>query len=265
MPELPNLNNNLLLTSDDPHPVEIFRVENSSPVLIVCDHAGNAVPKNLQQLMPKPEDMNRHIAIDVGARTVAQIVARALNSNLIMQRYSRLVIDMNRPLDSPELCPEVSDGTPVPFNQNLTDNQKKSRVAEIFETYHNSIAGVLGESENPPKALVAIHSFTPRLRDHPPRFWHFDLISRAAVDLALELKDFLQSKRPEYNYGVNEIFSVSDSSDYTLRTHAENRGLLGLSIETRNDLLTSDTDVKNWADLLANGLQAIFTNRIPRL
>ena len=265
MSELPNLNNNLLLTPDDPHPVEIFRVENSSPVLIVCDHAGNAVPKKLQQLMPKPEDMNRHIAIDVGARAVAQIVARVLNSNLIMQRYSRLVIDMNRPLNSPELCPEVSDGTPVLFNQNLTDNQKKSRVAEIFETYHNSIAGIIGESENPPKALVAIHSFTPNLRNQPPRFWHFDLISRATVDLALELRDFLQSKRPGFNYGVNEIFSVSDLSDYTLRTHAENRGLLGLSIETRNDLLTCDTDLENWANLLADGLHAIFAHRIPGL
>ena len=265
MPELPNLNNNLLLTPDDPHPVEIFRVENSSPVLIVCDHAGNAVPKKLQQLMPKPEDMNRHIAIDVGARTVAQIVARALNSNLIMQRYSRLVIDMNRPLSSPELCPEVSDGTPVPFNQNLTDYQKCSRVTEIFETYHNSIADVIGESENPLKALVAIHSFTPSLRNQPPRFWHFDLISRTATDLALELRDFLQSKRPEFNYGVNEIFSVSDLSDYTLRTHAENRGLLGLSIETRNDLLTNETDIKNWANLLADGLHAIFADRIPIL
>ena len=265
MPELPNLNNNLLLTPDDPHPVEIFRVENSSPVLIVCDHAGNAVPKKLQQLMPKPEDMNRHIAIDVGARTVAQIVARALNSNLIMQRYSRLVIDMNRPLNSPELCPEVSDETPVPFNQSMTDSQKKSRVAEIFETYHKSIAGVISESENPPKALVAIHSFTPSLRNQPPRFWHFDLISRTAVDLALELRDFLQSKRPGFNYGVNEIFSVSDSSDYTLRTHAENRDLFGLSIETRNDLLNSDTDIKNWANLLADGLHAIFADRIPGL
>lgn len=260
---MPNLNNNLLLTPDDPHPVEIFRVENPSPVLIVCDHAGNAVPSNLQQLMPKSEDMNRHIAIDVGARTVAQIVARALNSNLIMQRYSRLVIDMNRPLNSPELCPEVSDETHIPFNRNLTDSQKKSRVVEIFEAYHNSIAGVIGESENPPKALVAIHSFTPSLRNQPPRFWHFDLISRSEEYLALELRDFLQSKRPEFNYGVNEIFSVSDSSDYTLRTHAENRGLLGLSIETRNDLLTSDTDIKNWAHLLANGLHAIFADRIP--
>ena len=265
MPELPNLNNNILLTPDDPHPVEIFRVENSSPVLIVCDHAGNAVPKKLQQSMPKPEDMNRHIAIDVGARSVAQIVARALNSNLIMQRYSRLVIDMNRPLDSPELCPEVSDGTPVPFNQNLTDNQKNSRVVEIFEAYHNSIAGVIGESENPPLALVAIHSFTPSLRNQPPRFWHFDLISRAAVDLAIELRDFLQSKRPEFNYGVNDIFAVSDSSDYTLRTHAENRGLLGLSIETRNDLLTSENDINHWGALLADGLHAIFADRIPGL
>ena len=58
---------------------------------------------------------------------------------------------------------------------------------------------------------------------------------------------------------------MSDSSDYTLRTHAENRGLLGLSIETRNDLLTSENDINHWGTLLADGLHAIFADRIPGL
>ncbi len=254
-----------LLTEADPYPVEIFRGESASPILIVCDHAGNGVPQILQDRMPEPEDMARHIAIDVNARPVAQIVARELDSTLVAQRYSRLVIDMNRPLDSPELCPEVSDGSAIPFNLNLTRGQIDERIAEIFNPYHIAISVNIDNRDNPPAAMVAIHSFTPQLRDQPPRVWHADLISRTSVDLVLELREFLKLERPQLNFGVNDIFAVSDKSDYTLRTHAEARGLMGLSIEIRNDLLSSDAEIADWGMLLARGLKSIFADRIPNL
>lgn len=254
-----------LLTPKDPYPVEIQHADNANPILLVCDHAGSEVPLGLQDRMPSPDDMARHIAIDVGARALAQQIAIKIGSNLIMQRYSRLVIDMNRPHESQELCPEVSDETVIDFNQGLTENDKSTRIKAIFEPYHDTIASMLDNHTNPRSALVAIHSFTPKLHNQPPRPWHADLISRTSVDLALELRDTLRAKRPELHLGVNDIFGVSDKSDYTLRTHAERRGLLGLSIEVRNDLLATKYGVAEWANLLADCLTAVFADRIPNL
>ena len=223
------------------------------------------MPHKLQDQMPAPEDMARHIAIDVGARALAKAVADRIGSNLIMQRYSRLVIDMNRPQDSAELCPEISDETKIPFNHGLTEIEKSERINAIFDPYHNTIASTLDDKNHSYQALVAIHSFTPALRNRPPRPWHADLISRTSIDVVRTLQDILQTKRPELNFGVNAIFAVSDQSDYTLRAHAERRGLLGLSIEIRNDLLATDTQINEWGELLTQGLSAAFANQIPNL
>ncbi len=215
--------------------------------------------------MPASDDMARHIAIDVGARALARHIATQIGSTLIMQRYSRLVIDMNRPHESAELCPEVSDETIIDFNQGLTEKDRSTRIETIFHPYHDTIASMLDNCSNPRTALVAIHSFTPRLRKGSSRPWHADLISRTSVDLALELRSILHTKRPELKLGVNEIFGVSDQSDYTLRTHAERRGLPGLSIEVRNDLLATDLQIAKWGDLLTNCLITVFADHITDL
>lgn len=208
--------------------------------------------------------MARHIAIDVGARALALEVAQQLGATLIMQRYSRLVIDMNRPPESHELCPAVSDGSEIGFNQDLTDNDKKARLKEIFNPYHGKISNTLDEGNTPPVALVAIHSFSPQLVNQPPRPWHVDLISRKSLQLALRLRQILQSERPELMYGVNEIFAVSDKSDYTLRTHSEGRQLPGISIEVRNDMLSDADNITDWGKLLARSLLAAFPESIFR-
>ncbi len=259
---LPETQTDSLLTEKDPNPVEIQHADNPSPILLVCDHAGFAVPLSLQDRMPAPDEMVRHIAVDVGARALAQHVATQLGSTLIMQRYSRLVIDMNRPHESSELCPEVSDETVIDFNQALTEQDKSIRIKKIFQPYHDTIAAMLDDRVHQCTALVAIHSFTPKLRNQAPRPWHADLISRTSVNLAVELRDILHTKRPELNLGVNEIFGVSDASDYTLRTHAEQRDLLGLSIEVRNDLLATDVAIADWGNLLADCLKTVFADHL---
>ena len=63
------------------HPV-FHPVEHISPgsgptamtgLILLCDHARNAVPPEIGDLGLPPEDMGRHIAWDVGARGVTQI------------------------------------------------------------------------------------------------------------------------------------------------------------------------------------------------
>lgn len=208
--------------------------------------------------------MARHIAIDVGARVLAQVIAQQMGAPLIMQRYSRLVIDMNRPPESHELCPEVSDGTEIGFNRDLTQRARQARLKEIFDPYHCKISDALNDANTPRVAMVAIHSFTPQLVNQPPRVWHADLISRASLDVAFRLRQILQTERPKLKFGVNEIFAVSDKSDYTLRTHAESRQLPGISIEVRNDMLSDAGKITEWGGLLASSLLAAFHEYIAQ-
>ena len=56
-----------------------------------------------------------------------------------MQRYSRLVIDANRPPNSPLAIPTVSDNAEIPGNRNLSQAEKDARVVSIFEPMDRAI------------------------------------------------------------------------------------------------------------------------------
>ena len=94
-----------LLSAQDPVPVDVENPDSTSPVFLVCEHAGRAVPARLGDLGVSPADMERHIAWDVGAGPVARLMAARLGATLVRQNFSRLVIDCNRPLRRGKLHP----------------------------------------------------------------------------------------------------------------------------------------------------------------
>src|SRR5699024_12052705 len=120
MPENTNTHQPLLQPAD-PDPVGVLRQGTQSPFVLVCDHAGNAVPRALDRLGLPNAELERHIGIDIGILGVAEQLSALLDAPLVYQRYSRLVIDCNRLPDAAGSRPEVSDGTPIPGNRQLTD------------------------------------------------------------------------------------------------------------------------------------------------
>ena len=251
-----------LLTSQDPNPVEIIPASTPSPVLLVCDHAGDRIPLKLLEHSLSPEDMARHIAVDINAELVARVIAAEMNSTLVIQRYSRLVIDVNRPESSSELMPKISDGTLIPFNQNISASERKARMDEIYTPYHNRIRELLNERRNSPSALVAIHSYTPRLNNGDFREWHIDLMSRTSMDFVHSLQNKFETALPNLNVGISKIFQMHDKRDYTLPHHGESRDIPNASIEIRNDMLASKEDIDGWGKQLASCLLAALPNDI---
>ena len=89
-----------LLGEGEPTAVEVERPDSTSPYLFVCDHYSNRIPRKLGTLGLDNDDLQRHIAWDVGVSGLAEEFARRFDATLVKQLYSRLVIDCNRPLDS---------------------------------------------------------------------------------------------------------------------------------------------------------------------
>src|SRR5208282_1179012 len=87
----------LLLSEEDVPPVLDENASGSSPFLLTSDHYGRAIPRRLGDLGLPETEMTRHIAWDVGIAGVAGALSKHLGAHLIAQRYSRLVIDCNRP------------------------------------------------------------------------------------------------------------------------------------------------------------------------
>src|SRR5262245_2971297 len=126
-----------LLSPDDPPAFTTLNEAGRFPLLLLCDHAGKAVPRALGDLGIPDGELSRHIGWDIGALDVATELASLLDAPLVASTYSRLVIDCNRWPGGEGSIPEISDGTPVPANARLAPTDIDARANACFWPYHN--------------------------------------------------------------------------------------------------------------------------------
>src|SRR5439155_19347569 len=103
-----------LLGEGDIPPVHEVNAQATSPFLLTADHYGRVLPHALGDLGVAESELTRHIAWDIGIAGVAERLAKLLDAHLIAQRYSRLVIDCNRPPGAPSSIPGMSEATASP-------------------------------------------------------------------------------------------------------------------------------------------------------
>ena len=235
-------------------PVELRNAAGASPFVLVCEHAGREIPARLGDRMPAPADLDRHIAWDVGAGDLARSLSDRLDAVLVAQRYSRLVIDCNRPAWSAELAPAVSDGTRIEFNRSLADAEIRRRWEAIHQPFRRAVAAALDRRQRP--LLVSLHSFAPRLSGGPPRRVEVGLLSRRAPSLAPALAAALGRLAPGLVVRCNEPYRIETDSDYTIPVHAEARALPHVLLEIRSDLIAGAAARRHWTSLLAAALAA---------
>ncbi len=140
-----------------------------TPYVLVCEHASNRLPKSLGTLGLPESELQRHIAWDIGAEKVARLLSRLIDAPLVLQRYSRLAYDCNRPPDSADAMPDVSETTHIPGNRNLSSDEKLMRTREIYRPFHATIADLLDRraAGGTKSTVVTIHSFTPVYKGKP--------------------------------------------------------------------------------------------------
>jgi predicted N-formylglutamate amidohydrolase len=249
----------LLLGSQDVPPVHEYNAGGASPFLLTSDHYGRAIPRILGDLGLPASELSRHIAWDIGIAGVADALSRHLNAHLIAQRYSRLVIDCNRPPSAASSIPVISEATAIKANEGLAIEAAQARRQAIFEPYHRRIAETIDRRlrEGKPVVLVSLHSFTP-VYAGVARPWHIGTLYQRDKKLPPLL---LKALRAEAGLvvGDNEPYAVSDETDYTVPVHGEARGLINTGIEIRQDLIADQAGQRQWADRLARIFREIET------
>lgn len=247
-----------LLGPSDPAPFVLHRPRGASPLLLVADHAGQAIPAVLGDLGLPAGEIDRHIGWDIGIAGVLRELAPLLDAWAIEQVYSRLVIDCNRPLGSPTLMPERSDGTVVAANAGLDDDRRQARIAAIHAPYHAAIASELDRRVGAGLAAVPVllHSFTP-VMGATARPWHCGVLYNRDSRLAMRLHAALLAEG-DLVVGDNQPYAVSDDSDYGANVHAEGRGLAYVEIEIRQDLIADRAGQVIWARRLARLLPPLL-------
>ncbi len=217
-----------------------------SDILLVCDHASNAVPPGVELGLPDTLRAD-HIAWDIGAGALAEAVAARLGVAAWLGGWSRLVVDCNRP---PELAiPEASDGHAIPGNRGLGPPARAERLA-LHAAFHQRLAARIAATA--PGLLVSVHSFTPALASDPaPRPWPVAVLwnrdGRAADRALAALRADCEVGGP---VGANQPYS-GKILNYTMDRHAEANGIPYIGFEVRQDLLADAAGVDRWAAILA--------------
>ena len=244
-----------LLGADDPPPVEVVRATAPSPFFLTCEHSGKLFPKRLETLGVDPRDLDRHITYDIGAAGVARGLSQRLDAHLVLQNYSRLVVDCNRSPDAEDFIITLSETTEIPGNRGISESEAKARADEIFHPYHDAIAAALDErvAAGRTTVLVAVHSCTPVFHG-VSRPWHVGVLYEHDPRLAMILLDLLKDEA-HLCVGDNEPYFMSSHKDYAVPVHGHQRGFPHVEFEIRQDLIETAQGQEEWAEFLAGVLR----------
>ncbi|MEM7700425.1 MAG: N-formylglutamate amidohydrolase [Pseudomonadota bacterium] len=213
-------------------------------IVCVADHASNAVPSDVA-LGVAADVMDKHIAVDIGVEGVVQRLAEHHRFPAHLATLSRLVIDLHREEDHPNLVPETSDGHLVPGNIGA-DTQR--RVEDYYRPYHEALEVWLSRLE--PELILSIHSFTPKLEaSAEDRPWEIALLYNQDERAARHAIRFFSELG--FTVGDNEPYSGRELNA-TMNRHAEAHGRPYCAIEIRQDLIATRADQARWAGVIAD-------------
>lgn len=240
--------------SDWPEAVEALNEGGRSDVVLLCEHASNHIPEEYGQLGLDARHLQRHIAWDIGAAQVTRLLSARLDAPAFLGGYSRLLIDLNRPLGAKGSIPVLSEDTDIPGNVGIDAAERAHRAEIMFSPFHDRVAAHLDlrAAEGRPTRIITIHSFTPVFLGIA-RPWHAGVLHGAACDLADMLICGLRND-VALNVEANVPYVITRDGDYAVPVHGDDRGIPAVLVEIRQDLLTTRSGIEEWAYRLAAAL-----------
>lgn len=247
------------LQPGEPAPYRSVNETGHAPFVLVCDHASPRVPVALTDLGLAPHLLGLHIGFDIGIEALTRELSQRMDARTVLSSYSRLVIDMNRGLRFDDSIPPASDGHAIPGNQDLSAGERERRAHLLFHPYHDAVARTLASLAAPKRhpGLISMHSFTPHM-GAATRPWHVGVLWKYDGRIAEPLIDALRHQG--LTVGDNEPYSSFDPRGFTVEAHAERFGYPNVLIEVRQDLLTDEAGIDEWAGRLTDALGPILAD-----
>ncbi|MEW6997276.1 N-formylglutamate deformylase [Colwelliaceae bacterium BS250] len=190
-------------------------IKGSIPLLISMPHNGVDIPQDIKAVMTPTglsvQDTDWYM-------DKLYDFANGLGAYILMPRYSRYVIDLNRDpsginlypgSDTTELCPTTSfDSEPLYLEgQKPDDAENKRRVELYWQPYHQAIASTLAEIKQQFSKAVLLE----------------------AHSIASIVPRFFSGQLPDFNFGTNDgiscasaLITAVDNLDYSPYTQVTN-------------------------------------------
>jgi len=238
---------------------ELIKHQGNQNLFVFGDHASRHIPTVYNTLGLSGDDLTRHIAWDIGTEVIVRRLCEHFQCGGQLASVSRLVIDMNRDPEAAGLIPEMSDGTIIVGNENLTPLEKQARVDDYYGPYHAKLGESLDALSSP--FVLSIHSFTPHPHTGDARKTDIGLLIKHDEESAEQFRQSMEANHPEYKVGMNLPYSAYDLN-YTVDAHVAIRRLRHLAIEIRQDHISTDKDASLMADRLATCLKPVLQHAV---
>lgn len=228
-----------------------------SPFLLLCEHAGWALPSGTPLAAENRSLLRSHWGWDPGAWELTKALSDSLGTGAFGGRLSRLWVDLNRSPDDPEIARARAGDDTVPWNLDLGAVSREARLAAVHRPYHDAIEKHLHDrhaaGEQP--WIISVHTFTARYPGAHRTFEAAVLFDKWEKEARL-LARLLQ---PKLDLRFNEPWSGREGMMYSAERHGSRHGLRCLELEWNQSMLTSTRAVERAVDLLAPALLALVS------
>lgn len=224
-------------------------------LLITCEHAGNDVPDDLVDCFAGRDaarQLHSHRGHDPGALLIAQALSRRLDAPLEFSTVSRLVVDLNRSLNSPQLFSKFIAAHDEPLKRHLLQSYYlpyRKRVTDSIQRQVTAGRSVLH---------LSVHTFTPRMRGQvrqldigvlfDPQRMQERLFSERLIEQLAKCKLRVHPNQP--------YLGIEDGFTTLLRTQFNDDCYAGIELELNNriDKRSPQTQTK-WIDQIAAAIE----------
>jgi predicted N-formylglutamate amidohydrolase len=221
-------------------------------ILLTCEHASNDYPKEFDFIFHKHKKLlASHRGWDEGAIDIARALKRKTKAPLLVGRFSRLLIDLNRSTNHPKCYSEIT--------KHLPSDVKASIIDRFYLPFRNSAHAIISNS---PQALhLSIHSFVPILngvKRNCEMGILYDPKRALEVKIAkLFQKQFRESEgypRVRMNYPYQ---GSSDGHTTSLRRKYTQERYLGIELEFNQSWLKEKEKSEQISAILHNAIRMI--------
>ena len=203
-----------------------------TPVVLLCEHASEALPEPWSWSQADQRLRGTHWAIDIGVAELCRELVHELGCSALLARFTRLLIDANRPLSASTLMRTMADGNVVALNQNVDSDDRAARIAGYWVPYHTAARELVARHDD--AVVIGIHSFTP-CYEGETRTMEVGVLFDQDEDFGCWAYE--QFKLMGFKVALNEPYSGRNGLMYSPQHHASEHGRKTVELEIRQDLL----------------------------
>ena len=239
------------MSGDGPHPWRPTRL------LLTCEHAGREIPSEYRKHFRGAGGVLRsHRGSDMGTLGVGLRMASVLSAPLIVTTICRLLVEVNRSLDHPELFSEFTRGLPAPERSDI--------IGRYYRPHRESVEHAIDDATRAGHRVlhIGVHSFTDvwqeRTRDIDIGLL-FDPSRESEREVCAAWRERLGASNGGMRIRDNEPYlGIDDGLTTAMRNRFSGDAYAGVEVEVRQGLVLRARDQRRMGNFLAGSLQRVL-------